>query len=200
MLQRYLNIEAVDKYFKDINSWNGTIKVCDFIRKVPEKDFKRTLLNELMHKLNNKNILDESDEKYSHLIFILLDEVYGNDSYEVLKHAYFGLSNNWYHPYILSTMCSYVMNLCVNVADMVYLYFGSTKMSEESASQFFSNHTTLQMDYITAQGYRIFTGISKDTLRRNAFAFIPEDKFDIFYTTFKEHFNNEYHIFGLLLE
>lgn len=197
---RYLNTEAVDKYFKDVENWNGMMKVCDFIKHIPNKDFKRTLLNELIHKLNSKHSIENSDEKYSHLIFILLDDIYEYDSYEVLKHSYTGLSNAWYHPFILSSMCSHVMNLCVNVADMVYLYFGSTRMTEESAKDFFERNTPLQMEYITAQGYKIFTGISKDTLRKNAFEFIPEDEFDIFYATFKEHFNNEYHLFGLLLE
>lgn len=197
----YINTEAIKKYFNDVEvgDWRHTLKVCDFIKHIPEKDFKRTLCKELMHMINNKEI-ELSDEKYTHLIFVLLDDICDNDSYEVLRTSYFGLKESWYHPYIMSSMCSYVMNLCYNSADMVYLYSGNLRMSEEDASDFFEKNSPIDIDNIRSQGYSIFTGISKDTLIRNAFEFVPKDEIDIFYETFKEHFNNEYHVFGIILE
>ena len=199
-IYKYYNVEAIKKFFKEESTWLGNMKTCDFIRKIPEVDFKRSLTKELMHMLNKKDILEDSDEKYSHLIFVLLDDTYDRDSYEVLKASYAGLKDVWYHPYILSEMGSYVMNLCIDAADSIYLYFGNLRMASEEASDFFTRLTCDELENLQSQGYKIYTGLSQCTLKRLAFEFMPDDEFDAFYPTFKEHFNNEYNVTGVLLE
>lgn len=200
------NVKQVMDVFKKLPeeySWVDIMRLAKIVTSVADMSYKRKTVVELMKFINQKDILTIEDEKYMFLIFSLLEDVCECNHYDIIRSAYTGMKNHWYSEYILREMTTSVVYLCGSNVNLIYLYMDNLLISTSKVDELCAAVTPYgeaSIDYLINEGYKVCYGISKDIVIKHAFEFISDDEIEEFYNTFREEFNNQYNVYGFILE